>query len=87
MMLIYVVYYNIWIDRKGRLPRGVPNQLMASNNRTSRISANILPSLEEAVFEYCQNGGRLTDPHTFGLDPLCHYPEKAEIREATFTRK
>ena len=59
------------IGKKDRLPIGVPNCLMASNNRTAKISANLLPSaVDEAVSDYYWNGGRLTDPHTFGLDAM-----------------
>ncbi len=45
-------------DQRGRRTRGIPNQLMAQNNRATRVNPAILPSLQEAESDYYQNGGR-----------------------------
>ena len=76
-----------FLDKRGRHTRGVPNHLMMQNNMAARINPTALPSLEEAVRDHHQNGGRLTDPHTFGIDALGDYPDKARIRQESFFRK
>ena len=69
------------------MKRGVPNKLMLQNNRVAVLDTSLLPSVDQAVSEYHQSGGRLTEPHTFGIDPLSDSPQKALIREESFFRK
>ena len=52
---------------------------MTENNMAARINPADLPSLEEAVTDYHRSGGRLTHPHTFGIDALRNYPDKLSV--------
>ena len=46
---------------------------------------SMLPSLEQAVQMYRDNVGVLTDPTSFGIDPLAYNSEKKQIRGRAFT--
>ena len=69
------------------IPRGVPNVLMHQDNRTRHIQSSLLPSPDEAAQMYRDNIGRLTDPVSFGNDPLANNDEKKLIRESYFKEK
>ena len=66
------------------MPRGVPRLLMGKDNRAQRLPQSMFPSLEQAVQMYRDNVGVLTDPTSFGLDPLADNSEKKQIRERAF---
>ena len=57
---------------------------MGKNNRAQRLSLSMLPSVEQAVQMYRDNVGTLTDPTSFGIDPLADNSEKKKIRERAF---
>ena len=63
------------------VPRGVPNVLMHHDKRTRHIPPSLLPSPEEAAQMYRDNVGRLTDPASFGDDPLAWRKSVLENRE------
>ena len=69
------------------VPRGVPNVLMHHDKRTKHIPASLLPSPEEAAQIYRDNVGRLTDPASFGDDPLGNNYDKKRIRDSYFKEK
>ena len=54
-------------------------------SRTNRIDLNALPEPDAAVQIYEQRyHGRLTDPHTFGTDPLNDNQELKNLRSRHF---
>jgi hypothetical protein len=69
------------------MPRGIPDMLMLNNNQAKRINTNSLPGGTDAVELYRKNGGHLTDPGTFGIDPIGHSEEKCSIRQSAFFDK
>lgn len=69
------------------MPRGIPDILMMRNNKTQRIDMSVLPSADLAVQMYTNAGGSLTNPDSFGSDPICHCPNKVDIRQTTFNEK
>ena len=60
---------------------------MMKNNKAKKIDVSILPSPDLALQMYHNGGGSLTDPESFGNDPICTYPEKVDIRERAFLKK
>ena len=48
------------------------------------MTANDIPTTEDAVDMYRQQGGVLTDPSEFGADPLQNDIQKIEQREQEF---
>ena len=67
--------------------RGVPNTLMNVDNRVKKIDLSLLPTTEEAVESYTSNGGRISEPCVFGVDPLLSNDEFKEIRDNAFFSK
>lgn len=67
--------------------RGIPNQLMLKNNKARMIDPRVIPTSDQAVQLYEQNGGRLTEPVQFGRDPLECDAMKKTIREQAFQEK
>ena len=67
--------------------RGIPNQLMLKNNKARMIDPRVIPTSDQAVQLYEQNGGRLTEPVQFGRDPLECDAIKKTIREQAFQEK
>ena len=65
--------------------RGVPNRLMADDNRAQHISPTLLPTADQAVLSYERSGGRLTDPSHFGNDPL--HGDRLDIRDRAFRQR
>ena len=49
---------------------GIPNQLQVRAFNTSPIHPSEIPDVTSAVDRYRLQGGRLTDPSIFGVDPL-----------------
>ena len=55
--------------------RGILNVFASQNlEQHELIPCMEIPSKEEAVELYRRQGGRLTDPHPFAVDPLNAYP-------------
>ena len=67
--------------------RGVPDILMMRNNRAQRIDKSVLPSPDLAVQMYTNAGGNLTDPDSFGNDPISTLPNKVDLRKTAFVEK
>ena len=65
--------------------RGIPDQLMAKNNRAMKINCQVLPRTPEAVEMYTREGGSLSEPATFGVDPLVSDARKQALRLQSFT--
>ena len=60
---------NAWNSHS--VPRkGIPNVLQSQNNGTTPMDPADVPSVDNAVAAYREQGGSLTDPHEFGSDPL-----------------
>ena len=70
--------------RKRAMKRGIPNVLMRSDNRAKLIDPQLLPSVKSAVEQYSDHGGTISEPCSFGLDPLESNNEKKNIRYQTF---
>ena len=69
------------------MPRGIPDILMMRNYKAQKINMSLLPSPELAVQMYTNAGGSLTDPESFGNDPISTLPSKVDIRKAAFVEK
>ena len=52
------------------LGRGIPNVLSDRNNRASQTHFSAVPTLDEAISAFRSSGGHLSNPSTFGTDPL-----------------
>lgn len=61
--------------------RGVPNKLMKKNNHAVKIPPRIIPDMTQAIDMYRSNGGSLSEPTIFGIDPLHQDPIKENIRK------
>lgn len=60
------------------MPKEIPDMLMMRNNKTQRIDMSVLPSPDLAVQMYVNAGGSLTDPDSFGSDPISCCSNKME---------
>ena len=60
--------------------RGIPNLLQSRCNTTTAMHQHEIPSAEQAADDYKQQGGNLSDPHSYGFDPL-------EANELLFHRR
>ena len=67
--------------RKRGMKRVVPNRLMNLDNRAKRIDPTLLPTTEEAVQLY---PGTISEPCSFGTDPLEFSASKKNIRSEAF---
>ena len=76
-------FYTAQLGRKGTA-RGIPNILMDRDNRARQIPATLLPDPQQAVQMYRDSGGSLTDPASYGDDPLAENDNKKQIRERCF---
>ena len=57
--------------KNNHLPlRGIPNVLQSDRNGTSCIHSAEIATVEAAAADYRQQGGHLSDPRSFGTDPL-----------------
>ena len=70
--------------KQKRIPRGFPNVLMTRDNRTKQID---IRSPDQAVQMYRASGGRITDPSSFGDDPIALDPDKCRIRDQCSSKK
>ena len=60
---------------------------MLSNNHAKSIDQQLLPSPADAVQQYQQQGGQLTDPWQVGKDPLDGKAYKYGVRHEAFLGK
>lgn len=66
---------------------GVPRMRTMSNNRAKHIDSRVLPTVADAVQQYQQQGGHLTDPYHVGRDPLEGDAYKLGVRQQAFSEK
>lgn len=70
---------------KRGMKRGVPNVLMNLDNRAKKINHQLLPSTDTAMQQYsATTGGTISEPCSFGTDPLEADPRKMMIRYESF---
>lgn len=67
------------------MKRGVPNIIMNLDNRAKHIDPDLLPSAAVAIEQYRTNGGNISDPCSFGSDPIGSNTSKKDIRYHSFT--
>ena len=67
--------------------RGVQRMRMMSNNQAKHIDPGLLPTVANAVQQYQQQGGHLTDPYQVGRDPLEGNAYKLRVRQEAFSEK
>lgn len=67
--------------------RGIPNTLQRQQTGTTLIHPLEIPTVGEASHRYRQQGGSLTDPHTFGQDPLAGDDDLLQQRDREFTQR
>lgn len=60
---------------------------MRSDNRSKQIDAQLLPSVRSAIEQYNARGGRISEPCSFGSDPLESNDAKKAIRFDTFSSR
>ena len=65
----------------------IPNDVMRTDNKISRIDLRNLPSSSQAVSMYHQEGGRISDESGFGEDPLQGDNAKTSIRAQAFNER
>ena len=70
--------------RKRAMKRGIPNVVMNLDNRTRKIDSQLLPSPSVAAQQYRMNGGTISEPCSFGYDPLEGNSDKKNIRFEAF---
>ena len=66
--------------------RGIPDQLMLSCNHIAKIDIAHVPSPDEAVRQFTQDGGNLTLWSPFGSDPLAQSPQLQNQRQEDFNK-
>lgn len=66
------------------MKRGIPNIMMDQDNRAKRINPQLLPSTAIAVQQYTAYGGNISEPCSFGTDPLETNIIKKDIRYQSF---
>ena len=81
-MHVVPVEYNI-IDVFCYSERG----LMLHNNRVAPVNSSALPTVQDALRHYNSLGGALTEPHTFGDDPLNSNQRLQQIRQDLFKER
>ena len=65
----------------------VPVVEMRASYKVRPVNAATVPSSVQAVTEYTQSGGHLTDPQNNSMDPLEGDRVKQEIRESSFAQQ
>lgn len=66
------------------MKRGIPNNVMNLDNRVKTIDPQLLPSARVAVEQYITSGGTISEPCSFGIDPLEDDEVKKNLRVETF---
>ena len=67
--------------------RGVPNRLQDQQYNTSMIHHAEVPDGDSAVQQYRQQGGQITDPSSFGSDPIGDDMSLVRDREERWLRE
>ena len=67
--------------------RGIPNLLQSHRNGTTAIHPHEVPSTQQATDDYRQQGGTLSDPKTFGSDPLAANALLCNQRDEVFSER
>lgn len=67
--------------------RGIPNVLQRQQTGTTVIHPLEIPTVDEASHQYREQGGSLTDPHTFGHDPLADDDDLQQQRDREFSQR
>ena len=80
----FTIVYILLGGRKHAMNRGIPNILMRSDNRSKQIDPRLLPSVRSATEQYNAHGGTISEPCSFGIDPLEYSDMKKSIRYETF---
>ena len=75
------------IGSKGCSSRGTPNQRMMQDCRIQALDPALLPTSVQAISNYRQSGGHVTETSNFGNDPLEFFPEKQLFRDQAFKEK
>ena len=65
----------------------VPNVMMLQDNRVKKVDIANLPDPVSASDAYRADGGHITDPTPYGVDPVAHDTTKLEIRKKAFFDK
>ena len=64
--------------------KGVPNRLALVNNHAQPVSAQVIPSVDDAIQQYEAMGGHLTLFSPFGKDLLADHPDLVAERERQY---
>ena len=71
---------------KRSIKRGIPNVMMNVNNRAKKIDSRLLPSTDVAIQQYAAvTSGTISEPCSFGTDPLETFSDKKAIRYQSFS--
>ena len=76
--------YVLHAGSRQSLPQGIPNQCVFLDNRVKAIHHSLLWNPAEAAEMYWPGGGRITDPASFGVDPLLDDNSKLLICSQAF---
>lgn len=91
LSFLFIYIYNactyMCVGHKEGMPRGIPNALQLRDDRTRKIPSALLPSPSNAVASYESNGGHITAPKPYGMDPLINDQQKRDMREEAFRIK
>lgn len=63
---------------------GIPNTLASHAPQTTHLASANVPSTSQATWLHQNQGGRISDEHTYGRDPLAGYEHLQQLRERDF---
>ena len=63
---------------------GVPNEHQQHRYKTTAVPSHAVPQADNAKRLYVAEGGRITEPGTFGTDPLKDRPDLVQRRNGVF---
>ena len=66
---------------------GVPNVLASSRNNVTSIPRCQIPTTDQAIHLFTNNGGYLTPESSFGQDPLQRFPPLQKLHERDFCNR
>jgi len=67
--------------------RGIPNVLMANNNKAAQLHPTVIPTPDDALQDFESGGGEITVFNSFGNDPLEQRPDLIRQREVYFYQR
>ena len=67
--------------------KGIPNVLQLIRNGLTPNSPHEVPTLSDAASAYRLQGGRITEPREFGIDPLYEYTDLLQQREQIWLQR